>query len=152
MRLSSAAFKPDEMIPQRYTGEGQDISPPLEWRDPPDGTRSFALICEDPDAPNGTFRHWAVYDIEPEREGLPEAFPPNGGADSIRQAVNDFGKHGYGGPLPPKGHGTHHYHFRLFALDTERLGLPHEASAADVETAVRSRKIAEARLTGLYAR
>lgn len=153
MRLVSPAFEPDQPIPQRYSGDGENVSPPLNWSDVPDGTKSLALICEDPDAPGGTFRHWAIYDIAPDRNELPEAFPrEHQGKDNIKQAVNDFGRHGYGGPMPPKGHGVHRYRFRLFALDCEHLSLKPEASVQDVEQAAQAHARAEADLTGTYER
>lgn len=148
MRLTSSAFKNGETIPRLYTGEGKDVSPPLAWSAAPSGTKSFALICEDPDAPNGTFHHWAIYDIAADATVLAEGSTPDG----AKEAMNDFGRHGYGGPMPPKGHGPHHYHFRLFALSTDRLTLPTDASVPDVARVVKKHKLAEAELTGLYER
>ena len=152
MQLDSSAFTNNQTIPRRFTGEGEDASPPLTWGGEPAGTKSFALVCEDPDAPNGTFHHWAAYDITPDHKALPEAFPADDAPDGVRQAVNDFGKHGYGGPMPPPGHGPHHYHFRLYALDTDHLPLKPEASVSDVAEAARAHKLAEATLTGTYER
>jgi Raf kinase inhibitor-like YbhB/YbcL family protein len=152
MHLASSAFEPNQAIPTRYSGEGENVSPPLSWSGVPDGTKSFVLLCEDPDAPGGTFRHWAVFDIAPDRNELPEAFSHDHGFDRLRQAVNDFGKHGYGGPMPPKGHGPHRYCFRLIALDCEHLTLKPEPSVLDVEQAALAHRLAEADLTGLYER
>jgi len=114
----SSAFDRGEPIPTKHTGEGEDVSPALSWRDQPDGTRSYALICHDPDAPlvkPGTygFVHWVQYGIPGSICELPE-----GDRDYI-QGINDFGKPGYGGPMPPEGHGTHHYFFWLLALDVD---------------------------------
>jgi Raf kinase inhibitor-like YbhB/YbcL family protein len=118
MQLSSTAFEAGGTIPERHTGDGEDVSPEMLWSSAPDGTRSFALICHDPDAPlvkPGTygFVHWVLYGIPGSETGLPE-----GAADYV-QGVNDFGKSGYNGPAPPPGHGTHHYFFWLLALDNE---------------------------------
>lgn len=148
MRLTSSAFKNGETIPKLYTGEGKDISPPLAWSAAPPGTKSFALVCEDPDAPNGTFYHWAIYDIAPDVTAFAEGATPGG----TKEGMNDFDKRGYGGPMPPKGHGPHHYHFRLFALSAERLSLPANAAVPDVTRAAKKHKLAEAELMGIYER
>ena len=118
MQLSSTAFEAGGSIPVRHTGDGEDVSPEMSWAGVPDGTRSFALICHDPDAPlvkPGTygFVHWVLYGIPGTETGLAEGI-----ADYV-QGVNDFGKSGYNGPAPPPGHGTHHYFFWLLALDNE---------------------------------
>src|SRR5690606_5678044 len=112
--LESPAFENGQTIPEAYVREGGNLSPPLRWSGAPAGTRSFLLVVEDPDAPRGVFRHWAVYDIVAERTELPEG---TAGPERFRQGVNDFGNDRYDGPRPPKGHGIHHYHFRLSALD-----------------------------------
>src|SRR5262245_38509450 len=117
MELTSTAFLDGEPIPQRYAGDGRNVSPPLTWQNPPAGTRSLALICEDPDAPRGTFTHWLVFNLPAESRELCEGIPaqatlPNGTA----QGINDFGKAGYGGPKPPPGK-PHRYLFKLYALD-----------------------------------
>jgi len=118
MQLTSSAFGDGERIPTRHTGEGEDVSPPLAWTDPPDGTESFALICHDPDAPlisPGTygFVHWVLYGIPGSVRELPE------GVSEYTCGSNNFGKRCYGGPMPPEGHGTHRYFFWLFALGSE---------------------------------
>lgn len=118
MRLTSSSFEQGSAIPTKYTGDADDVSPALSWTDVPEGTRSFALICHDPDAPlvkPGTygFVHWVLYGIPGDASGLAE-----GVADYV-QGINDFGNPGYGGPMPPPGHGTHHYFFWLLALDSE---------------------------------
>jgi Raf kinase inhibitor-like YbhB/YbcL family protein len=146
INLSSDAFADGQPIPTQYTCDGADQTPTLHWGEPPAGTKSFALVVDDPDAPSGTFRHWGVYDIPASTRSL-------GGSQKIGTEVsNDFGKAGYGGPCPPKGHGPHHYHFKLFALDTDKLGLPPNAKVADVENAAREHALAEGELIGTYER
>src|SRR5688572_18075434 len=122
LSISSTAFADGQRIPRPYTRDGGNVSPPLQWSGAPAKTRSFAVIVEDPDAPRGTFRHWAAYDIPPDQHGLEEdsgaALPATPGMrGTFRMVTNDFGATRYDGPQPPPGHGTHHYHFRLFALD-----------------------------------
>ena len=123
MKLTSDAFTEGQPIPIRYTGDGPDVSPPLRWRGAPQGTQGFALICDDPDAPKGTWVHWLLYGLPATTDHLPEKYPTlstlPGGA---RQGLTDFKRTGYGGPCPPPGK-VHHYHFKLYALDTE-LELP----------------------------
>ena len=148
LTIESPAFAEGERIPKRYTCEGEDVSPALEWSDSPEDTRSFVLICSDPDAPAGTWHHWAVYDIVPDARELPEAYP----TDRSGQAVNDFGRSGYGGPCPPKGHGRHRYVFRLLALDRDRLDLGQAPRCKQVEDAAKPHILAEAALIGLYSR
>jgi Raf kinase inhibitor-like YbhB/YbcL family protein len=152
MQIRSLAFSDGAAIPRRYTCEGQDVSPPLEWSGLPAATRSLVLLCDDPDAPAGTWHHWAAYDIPRDVTGLAEA---DGRADSIKsfqQGTNDFGRVGYGGPCPPKGHGPHHYHFRLLALSADRLPLGKHPPNRDVEREGRKHMIAEATLVGVYQR
>ena len=144
--LASDAFDDGGPIPAQYGCEGIGETPALRWSDPPAGTTSFALVVDDPDAPGGTFRHWGVFDIPASARSL-------GGTQRIgTQAINDFGKAGYGGPCPLKGHGPHQYHFKLFALDTDKLGLAPGAKVADVERAARSHAIAHGELVGTYER
>jgi Raf kinase inhibitor-like YbhB/YbcL family protein len=146
LTLTSDAFQNGQPIPQQYTCDGADQTPVIHWSEPPQGTKSFALVIDDPDAPNGTFRHWGVFDIPGSARSI-------GGGDSVGTAVrNDFGKLGYGGPCPPKGHGPHHYHFKLFALDVERLNLGSDAKVVDVENAAAAHAIAEGELIGTYER
>lgn len=151
MRLRSSAFADGSAIQRRFTCEGEDISPPLEWSDVPDGTQSFALLCDDPDAPGGTWHHWAAYDIAHDRTSLPLGAARDAAALGFKQAINDFGKPGYGGPCPPPG-SPHHYHFRLLALSVERLAVRANASCREVASATNSRKLAEATLVGIYRR
>jgi Raf kinase inhibitor-like YbhB/YbcL family protein len=151
VQLSSSAFQNGEDIPRRFTCDGENRSPPLTWRDAPSGTRSFALLCDDPDAPRGTWRHWAAYDLPADCAALPEG-AGNGDTRDFRQGENDFGEKGYGGPCPPHGHGTHHYHFRLFALSIDRLSLRADATCRDVEHALNGHVLAHATLIGHYRR
>ena len=146
LQLTSDAFNEGQSIPAQYTCDGTDQTPALQWSDPPAGTRSFALVIDDPDAPSGTFRHWGVFDIPASSRSI-------GGSQTAGTEVrNDFGKPGYGGPCPPKGHGPHHYHFKLFALDVETLGLGPEAKIADVEREAENHVLARGELVGTYER
>lgn len=146
LSLTSDAFRNGQPIPSYHTCDGANQSPPLSWGEPPEGTKSFALVVDDPDAPSGTFRHWGAFDIPISTHRL--------GAGQLVgvQARNDFENSGYGGPCPPKGHGPHHYHFKLFALDTDKLGLSTNAKVKDVEDAARQHAIAEGELVGTYER
>src|SRR5205814_8583043 len=122
---------------------------PLSWSGAPSGTRGFALIVEDPDAPNGTFYHWAIFNIPADRNSLTEGMgaPPGAGL-----AVNDFGNTGYDGPEQPVGHGTHHYHFRLAALDVPSLALSQPPKVRDVWRDVGKHALATAEIVGTYQR
>lgn len=151
MRLRSSAFADGSSIPPLYSCEGEDISPPLEWSDVPAGTRSFALLCDDPDAPGGTWHHWAAYNIGGTLTSLPVDAGRNALKIGFKQAVNDFQKSGYGGPCPPPGR-AHHYHFRLLALPIERLALPETATCPAVESEARKHALAEATLVGIFRR
>jgi len=152
--LTSPAFKNDERIPVKYTGEGADVSPPLEWSDPPAGARSLALICDDPDAPVGTWDHWVLWNLPGDLKKLPENVaktetPPD--PKGARQGKNSWPKIGYNGPMPPKGHGTHHYNFVLYALDTA----PDLKAGADKKAllaAMKGHVLGQAKLTGVYSR
>lgn len=146
LSLTSEAFQDGQPIPPRYTCDGPGQPPALRWSDPPPGTKSFALVIEDPDAPGGTFRHWGLYDIPASARSIESAKKIG------NETTNDFGKPGYGAPCPPTGHGLHHYHFRLFALPTERLDLGLNAKPVDVENAARSKATAEGDLVGTYER
>jgi Raf kinase inhibitor-like YbhB/YbcL family protein len=144
--LTSDAFQDGQVIPTQYTCDGMDQTPVLSWGDPPSGTKSFALVIDDPDAPSGTFRHWGVFDIPASARSI-------GGAQHVgTEVTNDFGKPGFGGPCPPKGHGPHHYHFKLFALDTDKLEIPSGAKVKDVEDAAAKHAIARGELIGTYER
>lgn len=150
MQLSSAAFADGRPIPRRHTCDGENVSPALAWSDAPPETKSFALLCDDPDAPAGVWRHWAVFDIPLTHAELAEHVRSH--VADFRQGTNDFRKPGYGGPCPPRGHGPHRYRFSLCALDTESLGLREGAACADVERAARAHTLAQALLTGIYQR
>src|SRR5262249_35086519 len=126
--------------------DGENLSPPLTWRDPPANTRSFALLVEDPDAPRGVFRHWAVYNIDPSQRSLREGLKANEAA----QAINDFGHANYEGSKSPKGSGPHHYHFRLAALDTPLIDASPRDSAQQAWRKIEPHILAEADLVGLY--
>jgi hypothetical protein len=147
MKLVSSAFADEAAIPRRFTCDGENISPPLQWSNAPEGTRSFVLLCDDPDAPAGTWHHWAAYDIPTTVMELSEDI-----AGKMKHAVNDFRKTGYGGPCPPHGHGPHHYHFRLLALSTDHLRAQRNASCRDIEREARKFTLAEATLVGWYER
>ncbi|TAJ25997.1 MAG: YbhB/YbcL family Raf kinase inhibitor-like protein [Nitrospirae bacterium] len=115
--LTSTAFKEGELIPKKYTCEGQDVSPPLRWGPPPQGTRNFALIADDPDAPVGTWVHWVVFNIPSDERELLEGMPAKEALPKrARQGQNDFNRIGYGGPCPPPGK-PRRYFFKLYALD-----------------------------------
>lgn len=149
MKLVSSAFADGAAIPRRFTCDGENLSPPLQWSDAPGGTGSFVLLCEDPDAPGGTWHHWAVYNIAASLSQFAEGAAQHG---RLKQAVNDFRKSGYGGPCPPPGGGPHHYQFRLLALVTARLRVDADASCRDVEREARGHLLAEAVLVGWYER
>ncbi len=151
MHLTSSAFTEGAAIPKPYTGDGRDISPPLQWSDAPAGTKCFALICDDPDAPRGTWVHWILYNLPADQQELTEAVPTTATpADGAKQGKNDFGKVGYGGPAPPRGK-PHRYFFKLYALDT-LLDLREGATKQDVERAMKGHVLGEARLMGTYGR
>jgi len=151
MRLRSSAFADGAAIPRRFSCDGDDISPPLEWSDVPADAKSFALLCDDPDAPGGTWHHWAAYDIAGALSSLPLGAAANAQKLGFKQGVNDFQKVGYGGPCPPPGT-PHHYHFRLLALAVEKLAVPAGASCRNVESEARKHRLAEATLVGIYRR
>jgi len=150
MQLRSHAFQHQGKIPVRFTCDGADVSPPLVWSGAPKEARSFALVCSDPDAPNGTWYHWAMFDIS---KGVSELVEHRAaGSSSPPQAINDFRKRGYSGPCPPRGHGQHHYHFTLFAVNVTKLDVLSAADCREVEAAARSHAIATAELVGTYER
>ena len=150
LELKSAAFAPHGTIPRTHTGEGEDVSPQLSWSQLPDDTQSLAVICHDPDAPlvsPGTygFVHWVLYNIPASVAELPE------GVQGYTSGKNDFGKAGYGGPMPPEGHGVHHYYFWLLALDTE-LDLPEGLTMWQLLERIEPHVIGMNRLVGTYSR
>lgn len=151
MKLTSVAFEEGAFIPAEYTCEGKDISPPLAWTNVPAEAKSLALICDDPDAPVGTWVHWVLYDLSPKFLHLPEGMPPSEVTpEGAKQGVNDFRRSGYGGPCPPPGK-PHRYFFKLYALDIEP-GLPAGATKADLLRAMEGHVLAEGQLVGLYKR
>jgi len=152
MQLSSSAFSSGAAIPRRFTCDGEDLSPAFDWMAAPATTRSFVLLCDDPDAPAGKWHHWAAYDIARDQTGLAEGAGHDGGAAHFKQAINDFRRTGYGGPCPPRGHGPHRYHFRLLALSVDHLALHGKPSCSEVEREARKHVVAEATLIGVYQR
>lgn len=150
--LSSSAFGPGASIPGRYTCDGQSLTPSLQWQDVPTGTQSFALILDDPDAPDGTFTHWVVFNIPGDATKLPETVPATGQMQAgVKQGKNSKGDAEYFGPCPPEGSTPHHYQFHLYALDTT-LSLQDGASRQDVERAMQGHVLDQAEYTGLYQR
>jgi len=150
LMLVSPAIPPGGETPAQYTCDGADISPPLSWSDAPAGTESLVLVVEDPDAPSGTFRHWAVFDIPPAFRALDAGYSANRPTTALHQARNDFGKTGYSGPCPPRGGGTHHYHFCLLAISRPTLDLRAPAAAIELLRAAQPYVIQQAELVGTY--
>ncbi|MEW5702942.1 MAG: YbhB/YbcL family Raf kinase inhibitor-like protein [Candidatus Zixiibacteriota bacterium] len=150
LTITSTAFTEGGMIPAKYTCDGADISPPLSWNGVPKEAKSLALICDDPDAPAGTWVHWVIFNVPPDSAGLPEKVPPDSTLpNGTWQGTNDFRKVGYGGPCPPGG--THRYYFKLYALDTA-LNLTGRVTKADLLGAMDKHILAEAQLMGKYRR
>ncbi|MCH4564904.1 MULTISPECIES: YbhB/YbcL family Raf kinase inhibitor-like protein [Halomonas] len=150
MQLESSAFKAQGAIPVKHTGEGEDVSPALAWRDAPEGTKGFAVICHDPDAPlvqNGSygFVHWVLYNLPASTTSLEE------GTTAGTSGLNDFGKSSYGGPMPPEGHGVHQYYFWVLALD-KATDLPEGLSLAELLKQVEPHLLGMNRLVGTYRR
>ena len=150
--LTSTAFRQAEPIPEQYSCDGDDISPPLQWGDPPSGTQSFALVMDDPDAPVGTWDHWILFNIPADTRGLEENLPITGKnqeSGSIFVGNNSWRRTDYGGPCPPGG--THRYFFKLYALDTNINLLP-GANKKQVQEAMQGHILAETELMGTYTR
>jgi len=150
IRIASSAFEDGGLIPAKYTCDGADISPPLQWDAVPEGTGSIALICDDPDAPVGTFVHWVLFNLPAETKELPENMPadktlPNGAG----QGTTDFGRVGYGGPCPPSG--THRYFFKIYALGTE-IHLAAGTGKRELLKAMEGHILAQGQLIGKYKR
>lgn len=154
--VTSTAFEAGKPIPKKYSGDGEDLSPRLAWSNIPQGTKEIALICDDPDAPMGTWVHWVLYKIPPETTSLPEGLPrektlrvPAGAA----QGVNSFSTDnlGYRGPAPPPGRGAHHYHFKVYALDKPAT-LPPGADKKALLAEIRDHVLAQGELVGTYQR
>jgi Raf kinase inhibitor-like YbhB/YbcL family protein len=146
--LSSPAFEMGEPTPVKYTCDGDNISPPLTWNNPPENTRSFVLVVDDPDAPGGTWTHWLLYNIPPSMNRLPENFAMGG--QIVLEGRNSFNHVKYDGACPPIG-STHMYHFNLFALD-QMLDLPAGVTRDQVFEQIQDHIIDNAELTGSYAR
>lgn len=144
MKLSSSAFKDNELIPSMYTCHGSNISPPLNISEVPDGTKSLALIMDDPDAPGGVFTHWLVWNINPQTGEIEEGMNP----DNSSRGINSAGDMSYYGPCPPSG--THHYHFKIFALDTV-LDLETGSDRTALEESIKNHTIDQTELVGLYS-
>ena len=150
LEITSSAFSNGEMIPARYTCDGSDVSPDLSWRGVPNSAKSLALICDDPDAPMGTWVHWVLFNIPAEAVGLPAEISSSATLENgARHGKNDFRRLGYGGPCPPGG--THRYFFKLYALDTE-LKLDSGITKAQLVEAMQGHILAEAQLMGKYKR
>ena len=155
--ITSPAFQQDRRIPDRFTCEGEDISPRLEWSGVPDSTGSFALSCLDPDAPPGTWVHWVLYDLAAGARSLDEGVPKsaqleNNTLQGACWGVDSFDRVGYYGPCPPPGHGNHRYYFRLYALDLETLSLPPDATWFQVEKAMEGHVLGTAETMGTFSR
>jgi len=150
INITSSAFEADGMIPAKYTCDGADISPPLQWEAVPEGTKTIALICDDPDAPMGTWVHWVLFNLPAETKELAQNIPPEETLpNGTRQGVSDFGRVGYGGPCPPSG--THRYFFKIYALDTE-IDLQADANKGRLLKAMEGHILAQGELIGKYKR
>jgi len=150
IKITSPTFEDGGLIPAKYTCDGADISPPLQWDAVPEETKSIALICDDPDAPMGTWVHWVLFNLPPETREMAENIPadetlPTG----AKQGTSDFGRIGYGGPCPPSG--THRYFFKIYALDTE-IDLAAGANKPDVLKAMERHILGQGQVIGKYKR
>lgn len=148
-QVTTTAFRNGDSVPKKFTCDGLDVSPALSWSDPPAGTKSLAIIADDPDAPGGTWVHWVLYDLPADTRKLPESLAkdrelPNGAL----QGRNDFGKIGYNGPCPPRG-SAHRYFFKLYALNS-KTGLKAGATKSDLERAMKGRVLAQTQFIGKY--
>lgn len=150
MRIFSSAFAEGSMIPKKYTCDGINVSPPIQWSVVPEGTKSLAIICDDPDAPMGTWVHWVIYNLPAGINELPENVPTQPTLpDGSRQGRNDFGKIGYGGPCPPRG--VHRYYFKIYAL-SEELKVEGDLTKSRLLDAMKGHVLAEGQLMGTYKR
>lgn len=162
MQLTSSAFGHKEKMPKKYTADGENVSPPLTWAEVPEGTKQFALICDDPDAPSaknprpaGPWVHWVLFKIPADATELPEAIPAKHQHNGMMQATNESGSVGYSGPAPPNGSGPHRYFFKLYALDTEvdiDPNLEGRAAKSALLEAIKGHVLAESQLVGGYER
>ena len=145
MKITSPVFSQNSPISSKYTCDGENISPPLQFSDVPDEAKSLVLICDDPDAPGRVFVHWTLWNIDPKTNEIGEGKVPSGAT----QGVTDFGQVGWGGPCPPSG--THRYFFKLYALDTT-FEIPYQAKKEDIEKAMKGHVLAQAELVGKYTK
>ncbi|WP_439155966.1 YbhB/YbcL family Raf kinase inhibitor-like protein [Yoonia sp.] len=152
LTLTSPDFNPGETIPVRFTCDGEDVSPAFRWTNLPEGTRELLLMCDDPDAPGGVFRHWAAWGIAPDKNFLRSGFGAESLEPGFQQAVNDFGKPGYSGPCPPKGDAPHSYHFRLSALNDKITSAAPGATCEEIFALAQPMLIEFTELVGLYGR
>ncbi len=151
LQVTSTAFAEGALIPQLYTADGPDVSPPLAWSGAPAETQSLAIICDDPDAPAGTWVHWVLFGLRPDLTTLPEDIAADGVVPGgAKQGTNSFHRPGYGGPAPPPGP-AHRYFFKVYALDTTVV-LDSGATKADLEAAMAGHILAEGQLMGRYGR
>ncbi len=155
LTIQSPAFADNAVIPKRFTGDGEDVSPQLRWSDLPDGVKELALIVDDPDAPTPEpWVHWVIYKIPATATGLPENIAKTAALtapEGALQGKNSWGNIGYGGPAPPRGHGVHHYHFKLYALDTA-LSVQSGLTKTQLLAAMTGHILAEGELVGTYQR
>lgn len=150
IKLTSPAFEHNSQMPAKYTCDSQNISPPLQWENIPDKTKTIALICDDPDAPMGTWVHWVLYNLPKEKRALEENYPDDETLEKgIRQGFNDFGNIGYGGPCPPGG--THRYFFKIYALDCT-FGITQIPDKKMIENLMTGHILATGQLIGKYTR
>jgi Raf kinase inhibitor-like YbhB/YbcL family protein len=149
IQITSPSFREGQTIPKEFTGDGSNLSPPLQWRGIPAGAKSIALICDDPDAPGGIWIHWVLFDLAPNLQGLPKGASSSGLKDA-KQGTNSFRKIGYGGPAPPPGK-PHRYVFRIYALDIIP-SLSTGATARDLELAMQGHVLAKGHIMGIYSR
>jgi len=150
IKITSRAFEDGGKIPSKYTCDGEDISPPLQWEAVPDGTASIAVISDDPDAPMGTWVHWVLFNLPPDTRELKENFPDDETlADGTRQGITDFGATGYGGPCPPSG--THRYFFKIYALD-KKIDVAIIVDKAQLLQEMEGHILGEGQLMGKYQR
>ena len=148
--ITSPAFKDGQMIPQKYSCDGENVSPPLEWNGVPGGTKELALIVDDPDAPGKTWVHWVVYDLPPETTSLPENMTAKVEPAKLpKQGMNDFKKTAYGGPCPPSA--THRYYFKVYALN-DRTSFASPATKDDLLKSIEGHILAQGQLMGRYQR
>ena len=152
MQLTSSAFENNDTIPTRYTCEGEDISPPLSWSGVPENAKTLALVMDDPDAPNGTFIHWVLYNLPPMPSKLEEgASLSDRLSEGLREGFNSFGDQGYGGPCPPRGDDAHRYFFRLFAVN-QKLTFTGRVTRDQLMDAIEDKTVDEAQMMGRFSR